>query len=100
MGVHRGRLAHSPQEVHDQDNDQYGPESHTGASAGAPAAMPVVPPASAKQQHQNDKQDQHLRSISFRVFRAPTAAIYLSNTFSTCPTFFWTLPASFSAWPS
>src|ERR1022692_1308101 len=25
--------------------------------------------------------------------------IYLSNTASICPTFFWTLPASFSFWP-
>src|ERR1035437_4373617 len=55
--------AHATQEIYDQDNQQDCPEPHPGASAGTPATMAVVPSAPAKHQHQNDEQNQHVRSI-------------------------------------
>src|SRR4029079_2647005 len=58
---------------------QAGPKPHSCASAATPATMTVVPSAAAKHQQQDDEQNQH---------------VYLSNTFSTCPILFWTLPAS------
>src|ERR1700722_11725482 len=66
--------AEAAQGVDEQNNQHDGPQPHTGASAGTPAAMAVVPAASAKQDHQDNQQNQHVRSIFLSCDPRPSSS--------------------------